>query len=292
MSKKIKEILFESKAFLKKSPIKDVKDSASLSCEIILCLILKCEIKDLFLNYENEISQKEIEIFLNLIKKRFYGKPLSYITNIKNFFGFDFSVNEKTLIPREDSEILVQKALEIFNFDKKFLNIADFGAGSGCIGLSFAKKYKNSKCTLVEKNLQASRKIRQNIKNLDLELRAKVFHGDWNEFSLKFIDSKFDLIFSNPPYINLKKKLSLMKSVLFFEPQYALFDENQENLSLKSTYQQIISKSELILKIGGYLIFEIDEKRQPIVFDSNKFRLIGVYKDFFDLPRCMILKRI
>lgn len=289
--RKICEVLFDSKSFLKKSKIKDVRDSASISAEAILSLVLKCEIKDLFLNGDEKIEDEKLRIFFELIEERFYGKPLAYITKEKNFFGFNFSVDEKTLIPREDSEILIEKALEIFK-SKKFLNIADFGAGSGCLGLSFLKKYQNGKCTLVEKNLLASRKIRENIKNLGLESKAKVFFGSWNDFSSKFIESKFDLIFSNPPYINFKKKLGLMKSVLFFEPSYALFDQNQKNAELNSTYQQIVFKAESILKIGGYLIFEIDEKNQPIFFDRKKFRLIGVYKDFFNLPRCMILRRV
>jgi release factor glutamine methyltransferase len=295
---KIKNLLVSAKIFLKSSKVKDVSMSASIDAEKILCFVLNFDQKDLFLNFDKEISLENDQIFRNLLKKRFVGRPISYLTWKKDFFDFEFSLNEKTLIPREDSEILIKKALEIFERKnkgfktKKFLQIADFGSGSGCLGLAFIKKYGNAKCFLIEKNLFASRKIRENAKNLDLLQKTEVFHGNWNDFHSKFCIKKFDLIISNPPYINPRKKFGLMKSVVCFEPNYALFDLNQENLKENSTYQQILERAEKLLKKNGYLIFEIDEKRQPIFFEKQKFRLIGIYNDLYGLPRCMILQKI
>lgn len=294
----IKNLLFNAKNFLKSSKIKDVSQSASIDAEKILCFILDFELKDLFINFEEDVTFENFQIFERLIKKRFVGRPIAYLTWKKDFYDFEFFLNEKTLIPREDSEILVEKALEIFELQnkglktKKFLQIADFGSGSGCLGLSFLKKYQNAKCFLIEKNLFASRKIKENIESLDLQKKSKVFYGSWNDFYSKICIAKFDLIISNPPYINPKKKISLMKSVVFFEPHYALFDLNQENIKANSTYQQILKRSEKLLKNKGYIIFEIDEKKQPIFFEKNKFRLIAVHNDLKGLPRCMILQKI
>lgn len=283
----LKKLLLEGKNRLKSlNPSHNLIDA-----EIILMNILNFKDRiDLIKNYDIEINLSTELDFFEKINFLIYGKPIDYIINKKLFYNSKFEVNQYSLIPREDSEILINKALEIFNNQEKFINIVDFGSGTGCLGLSFLKNYKNSRGFLVEKNKFACEIIRKNTKNLDLFNRVNIINSDWNNKNL-FKNIKFDLIISNPPYINIRKKAYLMKSVLFFEPNYALFDKNQENFYLESTYQQILSIAERILKKNGYIVFEIDEKRQPIHIDKKKFFKVAQYNDIYNNPRCLILRK-
>jgi release factor glutamine methyltransferase len=287
-------ILNQGKIILKSSKIKDVRNSSSFDSEEILCFILNYKKELIFLNYDKILDIFHIKFFFKMIKKRSIGKPLAYIISRKYFYNNEFFINKHTLIPREDSEVLINKSLEIFKFFNKFnksINIADFGAGSGCLGLSFLKEYKNAKCFLIEKNSIACHKIYQNIENLNLKNRALVINSDWNDFMKINNHMKFDLIISNPPYIDLTEKFNLMKSVIYFEPNYALFDKEKYNHN-NSTYMQIINKSEKILKFLGYIVFEIDKINPLRYIDKKKFKFIGIFNDFMGLARCLILRKI
>lgn len=300
-------VLLQAKQMLRQSLIKDVQQCYAVDAEIILCFVLQIEDrKFLIINSDQILNKTIINLYFDLIKERILGKPVAYIVGYKYFFGYKFFVDQSTLIPRDDSEILIEESLKILNQDfvcfSEKINLLDLGAGSGCLGLSIAKEFKNlAKLYLVEKNFDACMKIKQNISALSLEEKTVLINDCWLNI-LNDVE-EIDFIISNPPYISLDEKNNLMHPVVGFEPHYALFDQNINidfNLSVNknlptnqlSTYQQIIQIANKILKKNGYLVFEIDGTWPNIWWPENVFVKIGLFNDLRNLPRCLVLKKI
>ena len=274
MNKSIKNALFDAWQYLKKHNIESYK----IDSEILLSFVLRRE-KEYLISHDDEIlNDSHMKSFYALLKKRSSNQPIAQIIGKKEFWGCDFFVNRSTLIPRPESETLIEETLKLFPNKDERLIFADFGAGTGCLGISLLNEYKNSKCFFVEKSLNAMKMIKKNAKNISQ--RAIFFHQSWHNI---FIKQKLDFIISNPPYISLQT--NLMDDVIKFEPHGALFAKNN---GLKC-YQDILQIASKFLKKNRYLIFEIDKNYEFIRVPIN-FQVIKIENDLLSLKRVMILR--
>ena len=259
---------------------KNIK-SHILDSEILLSKTLNKSREKVLINLDQKIDKKKIYIFKKYIERRVNKEPIAYILEEKEFWSKKFKVNEKTLIPRPETELLVNKLLEIF-FGKKIL-ILDIGTGSGCIILSLLNELKNSRGVGIDVSKGAISVAKINGERLDLQNRVKFLNK--NILSVK--NKKFDLIVSNPPYIKKNDIRNLSVDIRKYEPRIAL-DGGNDGLDL---IKKVIYKSKDILKIKGTLALEIGneqiKKVSKILIDNN-FKIKHVIKDYGNNVRCVL----
>ena len=272
----------EGTKILKKN---DVKFSA-LDSEILLAKALKKKRKYLILNLDKTLNKKNLEIYKNLINQRSNGKPVAYLTKKKDFWNSEFIIEQGTLIPRPDTEVLIEATLELFKY-KDYANILDVGVGSGCIILSILKEKQRFHGTGIDVSSKSISLSKLNAKKFSLENRVKFIKRDVDNFC----HGKYDLIISNPPYINSNKIKYLEKDVINFEPKLAL------DGGLDGTFKilKIIEKASTLLKSNGRLILEIgyDQKIKIIsLLKKRGFYINNIIKDYAKNDRCIISTKI
>lgn len=197
-------------------------DSAGVDSFVLLEFSTGYGKTDCYTHPDISLTPKETKQFQDAIEKRKNGIPVAYITGTKSFWNFSFKVTPHTLIPRPESELLVQFAIDKMdeNNDKK--TIVDLGTGSGCIGISIAKMLRNCQITATDISVQALEIAKENASQLNVE-NIEFIHSDWGE---AIAHKSFDIIVSNPPYI-VKNDPHLTQGDLRFEPPSALWvDEN------------------------------------------------------------------
>ena len=242
--------------------------------------------KYILLNHEKQLDFKKLKNFKKLIKERLNKKPIAYITNKKFFWKYEFHVNEDTLIPRPDTEILIEEVLKITRNQNK-INILDIGIGSGCILLSILKERKNFFGTGIDISKNCLNISKINANKLKLENRIKFFKSDVDKFQI----GKYDLIVSNPPYINKQKLKYLEDDVVNFEPKLAL----NGGLDGLSEIRKVIKKSSELIKINGKLILEIglNQKNKTInLLKKEGFYINSISKDLANIDRCIVSTKI
>ena len=247
--------------------------SHKLDSEILLAKILNKQREEILINLDAKVSLKVIQNFKKLIKRRSLKEPIAYILEEKEFWSKNFFVDKNTLIPRPETELMVEKLVDIFK-DKK-LNILDVGTGTGCILLSLLSELKFSQglgVDISKKALQIA--IKNSIKH-KITNRAKFSRKSVTEI----FDYKFDLIVSNPPYISKKDIKNLEDDVKKFEPKLAL-DGGNDGLDV---IKKVIYKSKSILKISGMLALEIGNeqyKKVSKILSKNNFKTRYLVKDY------------
>jgi len=267
---------------LKKKKIKP----ALLDCEILMSLAIKKDRKRIILNSDQEIGKKDYLYFKKLINQRSKGKPIAYLTGKKSFWKYDFYVNEKVLIPRPDTELIIDEVLKIFKYKNK-INFLDVGVGSGCIILSILKEKINFFGTGIDLSDDCLKICKINANNLGIKNRLKLIKSDIDNFN----NGKYDLILSNPPYIKKLDLKNLNKEVANFEPNLAL-DGGLEGMT---EIRKVVSKSSMLIKRGGKLILEIayDQTKEVKEFLRKQgFFINGIVKDFAKNDRCIISTKI
>ena len=272
----------EGTKILKKN---DVKFSA-LDSEILLAKALKKKRKYLILNLDKTLNKKNLEIYKNLINQRSNGKPVAYLTKTKDFWNSEFIIEQGTLIPRPDTEVLIEATLELFKY-RDYANILDVGVGSGCIILSILNEKDRFYGTGIDVSGKSISLSKLNAKKFSLENRVKFIKTDVDNFC----HGKYDLIISNPPYINSNKIKYLEKDVRDYEPKLAL------DGGLDGTFKilKVIEKASTLLKSNGRLILEIgyDQKIKIIsLLKKRGFYINNVIKDYAKNDRCVISTKI
>ena len=262
---------------LKKSEI----SSHILDSEILLSNVLNKTREKILVNLDQKITQKNILKFKKYIERRSKNEPIAYILEEKEFWSKKFIVNKDTLIPRPETELLVEKLVKIFM--GKNISILDIGTGSGCIILSLLINLKKSIGLGVDVSKKAILIAVKNAKRHELLNRVKFLNKSFESIFSK----KFDLIVSNPPYIERKSIKNLSEDIKRFEPIIAL-DGGNDGLDL---IKKVIYKSKSFLKINGMLALEIGneqiKKVSKILIDNN-FRIINVIKDYKNNVRCVL----
>ena len=263
---------------LKKNKI----SSALLDSELLLSKVIKKDRKFILLNLDKELDQSDQAIFKDLIIERSKGKPLAYITGIKSFWNNDFIINEKILIPRPDTEVIIEQVLNIYK-NKNNINFLEIGIGSGCIALSILKEKKTFLATGVDLSQDCIKICRNNANKLGVANRIKLLKSDVDNL----IFHKYDLIVSNPPYIKKFDLKKLSREVINYEPKLAL-DGGLDGLSV---IRKVIKKSSELIKTHGKLILEIgyDQKEQvKKILNENSFYVNESIKDLAENDRCII----
>ena len=252
-----------------------------LDSEILLSKTLNKTREDILINLDQKINTKNILAYKEYLQRRSNNEPIAYILGEKEFWSKKFYVNKDTLIPRPETELLVDKILQIYR-DKK-ISILDIGTGSGCIIISLLSSLKNSKGIGIDISKNAILTAEKNALKYKLTKRVKFLNKSFNNIFSK----KFDLIVSNPPYIDSKDIKNLSDDIKKHEPIIAL-DGGNDGLDL---IKKVIYKSKSILKIKGMLALEIGneqiKKVSKILIDNN-FKIKQVIKDYKTNVRCVI----
>ena len=256
--------------------------SALLDSELLLSKVIKKDRKFILLNLDKKLNQNDQDKFKDLILKRSRGKPLAYLTGNKSFWKYHFKVNEKVLIPRPDTEIIIEEVLKLYK-NKVHLNFLEVGVGSGCIALSILKEKKFFLSTGVDLSRDSIKICRYNANKLGVGNRIKLLKSDVDNLIFR----KYDLIVSNPPYIKKIDLNKLDKDVKNYEPKLAL-DGGLEGLSI---IRKVVKKSSDLLKTNGKLILEIGyDQREPVrkMLNENNFYINKFIKDLAKNDRCVI----
>ncbi|MBD1163545.1 peptide chain release factor N(5)-glutamine methyltransferase [Pelagibacterales bacterium SAG-MED11] len=272
----------KAQLFLKKKNIK----SPVLDSQILMSEAIKKEKEFIIFNFDKEISNKNLEYFNKLILQRARGEPIAYLVKKKYFWKYQFSVNRDVLIPRPDTEVLIEEVLKLTK-NKDNLNLLDVGVGSGCILISILKDKKNFYGTGIDISKKSLDTCKINGENLGVINRLKLYKSDIDNFHFR----KYDLIISNPPYIKKSKLKYLEKDVIGYEPKQAL-DGGMEGLSEIS---KVINRSSELIKKNGFLILEIgfDQKwKVKKILENKGFYIKKIVRDLSNNDRCIVSKKI
>ena len=257
-------------------------NSAMLDAELILSKTLGLSREKILLNLNKKINDEVLEKFNYYLKLRKKNRPIAYILGFKDFWKYKFQVDKNVLIPRPETELIIEQALKnLPRLSKK--NILDIGTGSGCIIISIIKERENCKATAIDKSLKALKVAKLNAEMHHVLKKIKFLNIDVD----KYFPNKYDLIVSNPPYIKDIEILSLDKDVKLNEPKIALSGGKS---GLNKVFK-VIKKSQKILKTKGKLILEIGDKQSKEVKKyllKNNFNQIQVFKDLSRKDRCIV----
>ena len=251
-----------------------------LDSEMLLSKALNKTRENILVNLDKKVNERNVEIFKKYLQRRSSNEPMAYIMEEKEFWSMKFNVNRKTLIPRPETELLVDKLLRMYN--KKKISILDIGTGSGCIIISLLCSLNKSNGTGIDVSNSAILVAKKNATKFKLFNRIKFL----NKSLENVFGKKFDLIVSNPPYIERKNMKNLSEDIKRYEPRMAL-DGGNDGLDL---IKKVIYKSKDILKIKGTLALEIGNeqiKKVSKILIDNKFRIKHVIKDYKNNVRCV-----
>tara|TARA_B100000900_G_scaffold384957_1_gene374239 strand:- start:2004 stop:2846 length:843 start_codon:yes stop_codon:yes gene_type:complete len=260
--------------------------TANLDSEILMMKAIGKDRKYIILNNEKNLKLDNLNKFKKLIQERSNRKPIAYLTNTKYFWKYEFYVTKDTLIPRPDTEILIEEVLK-YTKNKNKVNVLDVGVGSGCILLSILKEKKNFRGVGIDINKNCLNISKINANKLNVSNRVKFYKSDVD----KFVLGKYDLIVSNPPYINLHKIKYLERDVAKFEPTKAL----NGGLDGLSEIRKVVKKSSELIKKNGKFILEIgiNQKNKTINLLKEKgFYINSVLKDLSNKDRCIVSTKI
>ena len=274
----IKDIIAWSIPFLKEKG----SSSARLDAELMLCKVLGCRRIDLFLDNTKPLDLLEKKLFRECIRRRAAGEPVAYILGYREFYGLSFEVNAATLIPRPETEHLVERVLASFSKDRACRGL-DVGTGTGCIAVSIKQHqpgweieaWDASELALVV----AARNIKKHGQPVKLIYANALLAENWQRNSIKF-----DFVVSNPPYISPSEKTNLPNSVVNFEPYMALFAENSglEFYQMFASYSGscLVEDGKIFLEIGSQQAFDVCS-----LLEAKHWQGVTVHKDLAGLDR-------
>ena len=261
-------------------------ENPNLDAKIIFKHILSVDNEQFELCKKNEISSKITKSYFELIDRRIKREPIAYITNKQSFWNDEFKVTKDTLIPRPETELILESVISYFPDKKIDLNIADLGTGSGCIIISLLQEYINASGIGIDISKEAIKIANENKKLLKNHERLKLLDEDYAEYNL----NGFDIIVSNPPYIS-QDSLDIQKDVYDYEPHLALFSKNNGI----EAYNKIISNLASRIDKNFFLFLEIGLGQASEVtklLKNNGFTEILTKADLANIPRCVIAKKI
>ncbi len=271
-------VLLEAEKNLKSIFIKNPR----LDSEILLSRSLKISRENILVNLNRKISKKNFNYFKKLIERRKKNEPIAYIIGYKEFWKRKFKVNNDVLIPRPDTELMVEESLRLIPKNCS-LNILDIGTGSGCIILSILKERKKCYGVALDISKKALNVAKFNAKMQQIKNRIKFVNSDIDKFN----SGKYDVILSNPPYIKNSDIKYLDKDICFFEPKVAL----KGGFDGYSTIRTVIDKSKILMKKKGKLFLEIGNNQAKYVLQLLKtkgFYINKIVKNLSKNNRCIV----
>jgi release factor glutamine methyltransferase len=259
--------------------------SSRLDSELLLSKILNKKREEILIDSNQEVSQKYHTKYKKLIIRRSQNEPVAYIIKEKEFWSKNFFVNYDTLIPRPETELMVEKLVQIYK--EKKISILDMGTGTGCILISLLSELTNSKGIGIDISKKALKIAKKNLVKYKMQNKIKLLN---KSFDSKF-NQKFDLIVSNPPYIRSNEIKNLEEDVRRYEPRIAL-DGGNDGLDL---IKKVIYKAKYILKFKGMLSLEIGNehfKKVSKILIKKNFKIEHIINDYQDNIRCIISRYI
>ena len=258
----------------------------NLDSEILLSKSINKDKKHIILNSKEILSSKQLNNFYGFIERRKKGEPIAYLINKKEFWKDEFYVNKHVLIPRPDTELIIEQVLKIYSRES-CLQVLDIGTGSGCILLSILKERPNFYGTGIDICKKSINVCKFNAKQLYLMKRVKFLHSSVDNFK----NGKYDLIVSNPPYIESLNLKYLEKDVVNFEPRLAL----SGGFDGFSKIRKVINKARTLIKKNGKFILEIgfnQKNKVKKILSEEGFYVNKAIKDYGNNDRCIISTKI
>ena len=260
-------------------------DNPRAEIEWLLCALLDCNRLNVYLRFEEPLSQSQLTILRNWVKRRLQNEPLQYITGSCDFYGRQFLINSKVLIPRPETERLVDIAIEKMNGINS-PSILDVGTGSGCIATTLGLEIPDSKVMGVDISLDALEVANENKAKLCSENVLFIEMDILNTFPEKL----FDLLVSNPPYIPKNEMENLMKDVKDFEPVIALEDENNGF----TFYKRFAEIGRTLVKPGAWFVLEVGMGDHPSmvksIFSNSGYLNVELIKDYNGDNRVLVVQ--
>ena len=265
----------------KELQLKNLK-SPKLDSELILAKTLNVRREEILLNLNKKINKSDLNKFNYYLNLRGNHKPIAQIVNFKYFWKYKFFVDRNVLIPRPETELVIEKIMKILPSSSN-KNILDIGTGSGCIAISLIKERPDCRITAIDKSKKAIKVAKKNAEMHQVGKKVKFINIDVD----KYFSNKYDLIISNPPYIKNSELLSLDKDVKLNEPKLAL-SGGSSGLEI---FFKIINKCETLLKNNGKIVLEIGHKQGKELskyLNLNGFNQTKIYKDLSGKDRCLV----
>jgi release factor glutamine methyltransferase len=255
-------------------------ESARINAELMLAHILKCKRLDLYLSFDKPLKEEEIELYRDFLKRRSTYEPLQYILGSVEFYGLEFKVNRSVLIPRPETEVLIETIINRFPKDNSF-SFLDVGTGSGNIPICLAKYFPNAEITSIDISEQAIHLAKVNAEINNTSERINFLNEDIKKFNP---GNKYDIIISNPPYVSSEEYTQLQPEIINYEPAEAVsdFDDGFK------FYKLICEKSGFILKNPGHIFFELGKgQSEPVleILSANNFKNVSIKKDYLNFDR-------
>ena len=262
--------------------------TAKIDSEVILANILNTTRINLITKQDITLNKEQEDLFSKLVERRKQKEPVAYILNKKEFWNENYFVDKRVLIPRPETEILIELLLKKIKDKNKAYKVLDLGCGSGCLLISFLKEMQKSQGIGVDISSNALEVAKKNIELHNLNNRAKLVRLDLLTLHTK---DKFDVIFSNPPYLSSSDYAKLSDDVKNFEPKQALVGGFNGVLY----YKKIIALAQSALKKNGYLALELGDRQYRTIsklLQDHSFRILDKYQLINNEIRCILAAKM
>ena len=262
--------------------------TAKIDSEVILANILNTTRINLITKQDITLNKEQEDLFSKLVERRKQKEPVAYILNKKEFWNENYFVDKRVLIPRPETEILIELLLKKIKDKNKAYKVLDLGCGSGCLLISFLKEMHKSQGIGVDISSNALEVAKKNIELHNLNNRAKLVRLDLLTLHTK---DKFDVIFSNPPYLSSSDYAKLSEDVKNFEPKQALVGGFNGVLY----YKKIIALAQSALKKNGYLALELGDRQYRTIsklLQDHSFRILDKYQLINNEIRCILAAKM
>lgn len=288
MPNSIAETILQGANRLRKSGVPEARREAGS----LLAYVLGRDRSFILTHAEDALGDEPAERFRECLERRAQGEPLQYITANQEFFGLDFEVTKDVLIPRPETEVLVETALKLFAEPADAPFICDVGTGSGCIAITLMQQLPQARAIAIDISPDALAVARRNAERHSVSERINFVLSDcFAALTLRESRASFELIVSNPPYVEEGAMADLQREVRDFEPRSAL-SAGADGLDI---IRRLLLETPAFLKPGGYFLFEIGFNQATAVerlLDPKIWRLMEIHKDLQGIARTVALQRL
>jgi release factor glutamine methyltransferase len=267
-------------------------ESPRLSAELLLSHVLELKRIDLYTQFDKQVPQDQLDKLHELVKRAGLYEPVAYLTGKTEFYSLELDITADCMIPRPETELLVQRAIEFLRTRTGVQYVCDLCTGSGCIAVAIAKNFSDARIIATDISATTLEVAARNVEKHRVKEQVRLLCGDLFEPIIQQLDvSQFDLIVCNPPYVSTSEYEILDKNVKEYEPQSALL-AGEDGMDV---YQKIVEKVDDFLKPGASLMLEIGYAQgtavRELLEQINAFGEIKIEKDFHDNDRIVIANK-